>query len=249
MEKYFLNNYVLELLESIEQNLSLYMNAQESDCLHDLRVDIKKINAIFSFAEKIYKAKYHAHLLKPLFHEAGKIRGIQIHRHLLSSTPQPSERLIISLRNKENILCQQFIKNASQYIKLIKNFRKKACLPELLPSKMTIKKHFNILKCKADKMLQNIDRACLHKYRKKIKEIIYVYNALPKRIQKKLEIDVAVFNMQQEWVGEWHDTYATINFLSLGHSSNQKSDYISNLKENEKRQFETLLVNLTNNHK
>ncbi len=89
----------------------------------------------------------------------------------------------------------------------------------------------------------------MHKYRKKIKGIIYVYNALPIKIQKKLEIDVAVFNKQQEWVGEWHDTYAAINFLSLGHSSNQKSDYISNLKENEKRQFETLLVNLTNNHK
>ena len=83
MEKNFLNNYILDLLESLNQNLSSYMKVKEYEYLHHLRVDIKKINAILSFAEKIFKTKYNANLLKLLFHDAGKIREIQINLNLL----------------------------------------------------------------------------------------------------------------------------------------------------------------------
>lgn len=247
MGKNFFNKYILKLLESIEQNLVSYMKVQEPESLHDLRVDIKKINAIFSFSKKIYNSKYQAILLKPLFKEAGKIREIQVNLKLLSAIPQLPERLTTRLRKNENILSQKFIKKGSQQIKVIKHFRKNIGLPKLQPSKMIIKKYLNKLKYKADIMLQNIDREYLHKYRKKIKKLIYIYNALPKRMQKKIEIDVAFINKQQQWVGDWHDTFAATNFLTLRHSTIQKSEYISNLKEIEKIQFNNLLLNLTNN--
>ncbi|MBK9636789.1 MAG: CHAD domain-containing protein [Bacteroidetes bacterium] len=246
MEKNFLNNYILDLLESLNQNLSSYMKVKESEYLHHLRVDIKKINAILSFAEKIFKTKYNANLLKLLFHDAGKIREIQINLNLLNAIPKPPLRLITRLRKEENTLSKEFIKNDVQYIFTIKHFRKNIRLPKLLSNKMTIAKYFINQKNKAEKILQNLDRGNLHRYRKKIKKLIYIYNALPKRIQNKIDIDIAVINKQQQWVGDWHDTYAAINFLSHEHPTILKSDYISNLRKNEKKQFDNLVVNLTN---
>lgn len=245
-KKNFLKNSVIELLESIAQNLSSYLEIKDTESLHQLRVDLKKLSAIFFFAEKIYKEKYHAAILKPLFHEAGFVRESQINLRLLSTISFIPEKLISSLKKKENILSQEFFENGSQYVKLLNYFSENVNFPELRPDKIKILKYFKKEQNKAEKILQNINRENLHSYRKQIKKIIYIFNILPKRIQNKVEIDIAFLNKQQHWIGEWHNTYAVINFLSNGNFSLKKSDYITNLKENEKRQFNILLKNLTN---
>lgn len=241
MEKNLLNNYILDLLESFEQNLSAYTKDKKPECLHRLRVDIKKLNAVFSFAKNIYKEKHDAIKLKPLFIKAGKIREMHINIHLLSAVPHPPERLITRLKKKENILIQRFIKNSSRYNLLIKNFREKACLPEILRSKKAIITYFKKERRKANKILQHKDREGLHRYRKKIKKIMYIYNVLPKRMQNKTELNEAEINKQQKKLGDWHDTYSAINYFYHEHFPMRTSKYILKLKEKEKRQFNTLL--------
>lgn len=245
MERNLLNNYVLDRFKSIEQNLSAYTKDKKPEFLHRLRVEIKKIKAVFSFAEYIYKQKHDATKLKPLFLKAGKIREMQINIHLLSAVPLPPKRLVTQLKKKETILIQQFIKNSSRYILLIKDFRKKACLPEILRSKKTIIKYFKKEREKANKTLQDIDREGMHEYRKKIKKMMYIYSALPKRMQKKIELNEAEINKQQKKLGDWHDTYSAINFFSHAHFPMQTSELILKLQKKEKRQFNTLLINLT----
>jgi CHAD domain-containing protein len=247
MKKNLLNHYVVNLLKSIEQNLSIYIEDKQPEYLHNLRVDIKKIKAAFSFSENVYNEKYNTAKLKSLFNKAGKIREIQINIHLLGLFPHPPEMLIEQLRKKENILTQQFIKCGSRYGRLIKEFRKNVCLPEILPNKKTINKYFKKEKQKANKKLKNKDREDLHRYRAKIKKLMYVYNVLPKRIQKEIELNETEINRQQQKLGDWHDTYSTINFLSHEFFPIKTAENVVKLKEQEKRQFNALLRNLTNN--
>jgi len=210
-------------------------------------VDIKKIKAVFSFSENVYKEKYNTATLKPLFNKAGKIREIQIIIQLLGLFPHPPEKLIVQLKKKENSLTQQFIKCGSRYVRQIKKFRKSVCLPKILPNKITINKYFKKEKKKANKKLKNKNRKDLHRYRAKIKNLMYVYNVLPKKTQKEIELNEAEINKQQEKLGDWHDTYSTIKFLSHENFPVKTVENTVQLKEQEKRQFKALLKNLTNN--
>jgi len=231
---------VFNLLKSIEQNLLIYKKYKHPHCLHHLRVDIKKIKAVFSFAESVYKKKYSTTKLKPLFNKTGEIREIQINIHLLSEFPHPPERIITELKKKENLLIEQFLKHGSRYIWRIKNFRKNVCLPEILPDKITITKYFNKEKQKSNKKLVSKNREDVHRYRTKIKKIMYVYIALPRRIKKEIELNEVEINKLQEKLGDWHDTYSAINFLSNEHFPINTSEYILKLKEKENRQFNAL---------
>jgi CHAD domain-containing protein len=246
MEKNLLNNYVLESLESLEQNLTTYTKDKNPESLLHLRVDIKKIKAVFSFAEIIYKEKYDTKKLKLLFSRAGKIREMHINIHLLSTFPHPLEKLINHLRKKENILIEQFIKNGPRFEMLVKDFRKKTFFPELLPSKKIIIKYFKNEKKKANKILRKKDRECMHAYRKKIKRMMYIYNSLPQRMQKAIELNKTEINKIQKKLGNWHDTYSAINYLSHAQFPIKPSKHILKLKEKEERQFNTLLINMTN---
>ena len=240
MKNNHLNHYVIGRLKSITQHFSAYTKDKKPQRLHHLRVDIKKIKAVFSFAEKVYKEKYKTNTLKPLFQKAGKIREIQINTQLLNEFPQPPEKLITQLKKKENILSLQFIKYSSRYLKLIKTLRENIYLPEILPSKKKIKKYFKKEEQKANKKLKNKDKAHVHQYRMKIKKIMYIFKALPNSIQQEIELDETKINKQQKKLGSWHDTYSAINFLSLEQSQLKTAPYILKLKEKEKRQFDAL---------
>ena len=246
MEKNLLNKYVLDLLESLEQNFSAYTKYKKPKHIHQLRVDIKKLKAIFSFAKHIYKTKYNITKLKPLFRNAGQIREMQINIRLLNSVHEPPEELISRLEKKENLLIQQFIKMGSQYLKLIKDFKNKTSLPEILPHKKAIKEYFKNELKNADGILEHIDRGGMHKYRKKLKKILYIYNSMPKTIQKNIELNEVELNKQQKKLGDWHDTYSTIAFFSQEHFTTQTSKYIMKLEEKEKRQFNRLVINFAN---
>ncbi len=247
MKSSLLNDYILENLESLVQNLSLYIKDKKPESLHRLRVDIKKVRAVYSFAEYVLKIKLDTTLLKQLFLKGGKLREMYIHILLLSSIPNPPQKMINQLKKKENILIQQFVKKGVRYIMLIENFRKKTSLPKIDLHKTKIIKYFNKQAKKANKILKNINREDLHRYRKKIKKLMYIYNALSKRMQSKIELNKAEINDQQKMLGDWHDTYSAITFLSHEPLSTKTPEYILNLKEKEKRQFSTLLKNLKKN--
>ena len=247
MKKNLINDYVDNQLNSIEQNLILFTKDKKPECLHQLRVSIKRIKAIFSFAEEVFKEKYSKSELKPLFIKAGKIRELQIHIHLLELFPNPPKKIIKELKQKEDSLSQQFIKNSSRNIKLIDNFHKQSCLPNKLPNQKSIIKYFNKVKQSATKKLKEFERDELHKYRTKIKKLMYVYNFLPKKTQKEIQFNKVKINKQQEQLGNWHDNYATIKYLSRVKLPRISSKHILKLKEKEYEQFNSLLNNLTKN--
>jgi CHAD domain-containing protein len=244
MKKNVLNTHVLKLLESLEQNLSSYTKDHKPEYLHQLRLDIKKIKAVLSFAEKIYNEEFDARSLKPLFKIAGNIREIHINIELLKEDPDSPDGLIPLLTEKENKLIQEFLENDTNYYELISDFRQHLNLPEMLPGKKKIKKYFKKEKQKVNNMFDNIDSEGLHDYRIKIKNILYAFKALPKKLRNKIELNKKRINKQQTQLGKWHDTYAAVDFFSHEDFSSQNPEYVSVLKEKERREFNALLDQL-----
>ena len=76
---------------------------------------------------------------------------------------------------------------------------------------------------------------------------MYVYNFLPKKTQKEIQFNKVKINKQQEQLGDWHDNYATINYLSRVKLPRISSKHILKLKEKEYEQFNSLLNNMTKN--
>ncbi|MBK8698521.1 MAG: CHAD domain-containing protein [Saprospiraceae bacterium] len=99
---------------------------------------------------------------------------------------------------------------------------------------------------KANKILQDKDREGMHQYRKKIKKLMYVYNVLPKKIQKMIDFNKTELNNQQKRLGNWHDNYAAINYFSDEHIPLETSEYFQKLKKREERQFNALYNSLSN---
>jgi len=247
MKKNLLNHYVVDLLNSIEQHIAEFIKSKKPESLHHLRVDIKKIRAAYYFVENLYKEEYSTNKLKPVFFKAGQIREIQINILLLCLMSPPPVKLIEQLKKKENTLTLQFVKCSLRYVRLIKNFRKNVSWHGVLPNNKSIIKYFKNEKQKANKKIENKDRESFHRYRLKIKKLMYLYNVMPKKMQKEIKFNHSVINKLQQKLGDWHDTYAAVKFLSDGHFPDKTDEYFVRLKLNEKRQFNALRRSLINN--
>jgi CHAD domain-containing protein len=239
-----LKHFSIDLLKSAERNLCEYVKDKNPEHLHTFRLDIKKLNAVFCFAEKTYKNKYRAKELNPLFNKAGKIRELQINIQLLNKLPHPPKRLIEKLKFKKEILKKQFIKNTPRYIKVVSSFRKDLKLPAKLPDKKTVESFFKKAIFKANKKRLNKDKKSIHQYRMKLKKILYVYNSLPHKLQKAVHLNKSEINRLQRKIGLWHDRHTSINFLYHLPVSGQMSKYISILKAQENSLFLKLLITL-----
>ena len=241
MKTGLLKNYIRERLKSIERDLKTYEGDNKSRHLHHLRVEIKKIKAVFYFAGKINKGKYYQDELKPLFQDAGEIRELQIHIQQFGALPHLPEKFSIQLVNKKKKCQELFRKNIPRYLESIRSFRKKFYLPPGIPGKTSV---INYLKKETTKSKLEMDgekRESLHRFRKRLKKIMYVYDILPGKLQSSFELNTGYINKLQEKIGKWHDSRSAIYFLSHWHISVKMHDYISALKEKEKKQFRSLI--------
>jgi CHAD domain-containing protein len=239
MKKNLLYHHVSDHLKSIKKHLCTYAKKGKPKHLHLFRLDIKIINALFSFAENLYNEPYSAIELKSIYQKTGEIREIQI----IGSSKHLPEKLIHELKKKENFLKKKFQKTIPRYIKFIKSFHKGVILPSNLPDKKTIKAYLERELMKANLSFQNKDREGLHQFRKRIKKLMFIYDVLPKKIRKEVNLDKKYINKLQEKVGNWHDTYSSIEFLFCQYPKQKSAKYISKLKQKEIRQFNALFAN------
>jgi len=242
-----LTNFILERLYSVEHNISCYSRDMNSEYLHSLRVDIKKIEAYFSFARKVCKVKYDNMKLKRLFKKSGEIREIQINIQLLSSFPETPIWILTKLKKEEFILNRKFNIKSSKYISSIEDFRKNICHPKKSIKARKIKEYFSKMKDQSNNLVKNPNREELHKYRKKIKMMLYVNNILPEKLKNVVDLNEVVIKKQQEKLGNWHDIYAGINLFSKEIFPKNNSESLQKLKEKELRQFSNLLTYLKKN--
>lgn len=241
MKKEVLQQYIKDRLTSVKEHLEVYQKEKNPESLHRLRVEIKKIRAIVSFAKKVYKQPYTTSKLLPLFRLAGKIRELGIHLRQLSAMPGIPDDRIDTFKKEETLLEQQFIQNSPLYIENVNRFQEELSLPAKLPGKKTIRSYFEKKQEKANRQLQKKDRESMHEFRKNTKQLMYVYTALPGKQQKRIALNKAEMNQWQEQIGQWHDTYSTIAFLSEQPFAKTIPQQLLQLHEKEEKEFDALV--------
>ena len=104
--------YFRKQTEAVETILREPGHKYEPETFHDLRVQIKKLNALFhlvNFCAKDFKRKESFEPFKLIFKQAGKIRALQveeeiIHKQLADNAPSNYINNIIERRLKEEQL-------------------------------------------------------------------------------------------------------------------------------------------------
>ncbi len=238
MKKDVLTTHVRDLLTSAGRHLSDFASNRQSESLHRLRVDLKKIKAAHAFAEYAFDRKFPSAKLKPLFKEAGAIREIQVHLSMLKQFPHPPKRLIAQLERSEKTLADSFIRNLSVHQSSLNDFQKKCGLLKEKIGFKTITKYFTDMQ---EAILKHDDADGMHLYRIRIKRMMHVYHMLPEKIQRRTNLDIESIEELQQELGDWHDLHTAIHFLSAETIPKRAAEHISDLKNMESTLFNRLL--------
>jgi CHAD domain-containing protein len=244
MESGIILSFISNRIKSIEKQLHRFYFDRKMERLHQIRVDIKKIKAILSFVKKVYCENFESDSLKTLFTNAGEIRQFQITIELLESISFPPQNIIQCLKQKRDVLIKEFLIEIPSYLKLVNQFQENFYFNFLNPSEKAITYYLTSRRKKANRNFNCRRRSKMHRFRKLLKKIMYVYGILPKKMKKHLELKVGLINKVQKEVGEWHDTYAAIDFLILN-NVNRKDNSITALNQLEAKQFDNIFTHFT----
>ena len=240
-----LHTFLLEQLKSVENHLKDLAKDADIEHLHHLRVNIKKIRAVLSFITGVYAEKFESGGLKILFKKAGKVRELQINIDVIHSLPDIPEAVIAKWMKTEKRKLRDFIKRIPEYRRLVKRFRKKSFLSYPFPNEIITVSYIRELSIKAMRRFNSRQRADMHRFRKLIRKLMFLYELLPAKNQGVFGIDIKRINQLQKEVGAWHDTYSAIAFIRKRKFDHQ-SGCISILIAREADQFEKLIVSYTN---
>ena len=188
------------------------------ETFHELRVEIKKLKALFeliAFCSKKFKTRKTFKPFRTIFKEAGKIRELQLQQTILEK--QPNFHL---LKKYPNRLKKQEIKKTKNFfslankllIKKLKGKYRKIIYLIIKISKKKVNRYRNKTRKEIKKLIRRntFKKMQIHNFRKRLK--VYEYNdkiGNPNQ-QNKLIPDK---NMLSAMLGGWHDYEVAILHL------------------------------------
>lgn len=228
-ERYFNKHW-----EGMFSHLYNYCVGHDPEELHKLRVEMKKIEALFVLSELCVwnkkDAKKFAKYFEPVrtvFKSAGKIRTAYLNLKMIEKYESEDSKFNSKFKEKQNgILMKQSDKFCSHMITFAeiinKNYKPIVKLLRDIESKKIIDIYEKQLK-RLDTSLKNYKSSDeLHKSRKKIKRLLYAYSFLNKSLTKKINLDTKYFDGLQDDLGKWHDSDVAAELLSSAGFSDKK---------------------------
>ena len=234
-----LKKYLKKRENAINLILEKRQQFYTADTFHELRVEIKKLNALFhliDYCSKEFKAKKTFKPFKLIFRQAGKIRELQIEeailkKHFSFNTVKEYRNHLKKLRIKEqeyffSITNNNFIKGLKKKYRIIIPLLTKA-------NKKKTANYMSIKKAKIKKLLHQkaLKTKQVHALRKRLKE--YQYN------QKSLNLEppknpISNKDVLPELLGKWHDYQVIIRHLKKaidsGEINPKESSQLKNIK-------------------
>jgi CHAD domain-containing protein len=206
--------YSKKRFKSLSKHLLAFSNDAQPECLHAIRLEIKKIKTLLhvtNFSVKGFKKQKHLAPFRTIFKKAGEIRQDDVFEKL-------------ALDYTMNEVSQNLERNNRRHIKLISDFQR-----EIPAFQMTIKNekgklaHFfkkvkpsgfrKYLNLKRDELKEllypKVHQRELHKTRKILKEIIYL-SSVTEQLNKEL---LLFYGQLQTLIGQWHDKHTLISLL------------------------------------
>jgi CHAD domain-containing protein len=200
------------------RHLMAFFEMQNPESLHRFRIKVKKMKALLLFLQEGVREKYetgHLVSLQSIFKHAGRIRNAHINIGLLIQYPVTDSSYKIEQENIEKSEIYQFCAKRNAYMKSVKLISK---APSDAFRDIDDKYILTLYKKRIKKLARfferpdlNIDQ--LHKTRKKIKNLLYLYRILPKSLARKLDLNDAYLEHLQEAIGKWHDVVLLLELL------------------------------------
>jgi CHAD domain-containing protein len=232
-------NYLTEYYESEVDSflVRLYKSKISPDekNIHQLRVDIKRIKAVFQLLEIIVPKKldltFNVKAFKKLFKNAGKVREIQVNRTCFSKykfSEEITDKYKQFLKNREELFRKRFKKTA-------KNFERDS----LKSSKIKIKKIWgklndkkiwiecvSFIKGETQKIEQLLslgnNPAIIHRMRMHIKSLHTIVSLLHKiKPTKEFEKILLLIKQNDILIGDWHDRQVLIDSIERSFIKNE----------------------------
>ena len=174
--------------------------------LHDFRVELKKLRALFKFLRSVYskqKLKKADHKIRAIFLEAGEIREYQqIQQWLMKHKLHAFDKDYLPLI-RLTAITQQFQQLAAKHKRDLKEVFDEtskwiSITNEILAEQYRVSLHAQIIKS----LQSTPNQKDWHDLRKLIKQWLYAQSWV---IIEKEDGDSALFNRIQESIGHWHD--------------------------------------------
>lgn len=189
-----------------------YCNTKDGECLHKLRVEVKKLNAFIRLMNFCAgkKQQLNKKPLDDLFKSAGEIRTAFVHIDLLKKHGLETGDFITDQQKIISNCTAEFCSKANFFKTLLRKTHKKIFKKVKSISNKNVRRFF---KKQSQKIIAGFAVAPtedqLHKLRKQLKELLYIFEMLPQKLQQAIGLNVDYINHLQEEIGNWHDAVAT----------------------------------------
>lgn len=242
-----IKKYASDRFDKLINLLDRYDKTPTEEILHNIRVELKKIKALFhliNFCSKKFNVSKEYRSLREIFREAGKIREMEVLNKLfLEYQIKPVNEEIKS--GKQNLLVSNFRKNISRYKRMT------AAIPNSIDkhsekvNSSCLKKYSEVKKEKLNKQIFPIlIIAELHNIRKIIKEIIYI-TGISRWSRKKLD---PFYEDIQNLIGSLHDKQMLLKLLEEQFPGSH-GESIIRLKSKCKTDIKNIILMISKFHK
>ena len=202
------------------RHLMAFFEMQNPESLHRFRIKVKKMKALLLFLQDGVQEKYETGRLvslQSIFKHAGRIRNAHINIGLLIQYPVADPAYKIEQENIERNEIGQFCAKRNAYIKSVKLISK--ALSDAFQD-IDDKDILTLYKKRIKKLARfferlNLDIDQLHKARKRIKNLLYLYRILPKSLARKLHLNDTYLDQLQDAIGKWHDVVLVLELLKV----------------------------------
>ena len=235
----YLSKTLNEIWEIALLHLQAFSEIQSIEELHKLRIEIKKIFSLIDLQQITHDIGFSRNIrpLRVIFSKAGKIRNIHLTLRIIKRYSDENQLLYEVLHTKLIRLTKRFCLRTPIYARNIKKTQK-FVLQKIhnIEDSVILNWHKN----EFEKLIHLFaNEKCyqenMHKIRKIIKKLLYIFPVLHKSLQKRLELNKHYLHKLEEAIGKWHDTIISIEILSnsdfidaetMEKLSNQKAKYL-----------------------
>ncbi|MCF8233571.1 MAG: CHAD domain-containing protein [Bacteroidales bacterium] len=224
-----------------EEHLGLVKKSDNAELIHQLRLSVKRIRALFTFLQfltgKPSKGKKDIKALKVVYKPAGRIRDVQVHLGLLDSYEKRLQFEFTDYRSYLGMLEKQHHKDLKQSMKgfsakpFEKLHTKTYKIIDQFSDEEIIKNAGKMLDEKFE-LISNLNKIPtdkeknLHEIRRILKEIRYLLNIFNGNIpeSKRLKVSLSRLKQIEQTLGKWHDQVNAMLFVKAYLNSKQIED-------------------------
>lgn len=219
-----LKAYANKQFKSLADDLESYRHLQDTEVLHKIRVEIKKIKVVLNLINySVKKFKGHQHFIpfRTIFRKAGAIRQPEVlYKLLLLYQVGGVTDGQIPRSTKLDKLSKAFQKEVPLFIESEKKQREKIKKYFDQVSKDNARKYVKKKRRELEQLLfPTFNKTSLHRARKICKEVVYLH-----WVDNRPKPD-PFFNEVENMIGKWHDKQVLLPILK----KNKATDEVSKL--------------------